>query len=448
MRRILFLVVFLMTAVLLKAQYVDCNTNYAQKLDEGTTLYHNGDYRAAAKAFGTAHCPLLNASQHAGLDDWAQKCVVGINAQSRSAFEANQDATVKKPSVRLKPEVEILYAGYVKATCEGSVRGAEVMALVFARNLPDSALRVCCVIGPREGGGRVLESSPLAQEYTVNGDRSGQERLVLFDRGEECRIVEFFVPFSVIDFKGNYSPQPLNCDFFVYPREGNVPLAKCHMEFDGLSPHTITVDGHTGDYDLDVDYFGGLFDPLIAVCSGNEPRWSGFPSWIVSDEEGIHITDNETIEPRSAVLHVSSTGGGNVININVFQKGRKEELVPTAVVNRVWHDGVGTKKMAVHVDCEVSGARGRELRVYALFYCEDGTTPLLDIDGDEIKPYAKALAGFTESAFDDIPVFVSHYLLSTATNNGGRHSGVYYICVTENKGFTCLARSGPHNITW
>lgn len=450
MRKVLFFAWCICVPIFLIAQPEVCKRNYTVKLDEGIALYKKGDYRNAARTFKSAHCPSLTATQHAGLDDWAMRCARGINAEKvKTAVGGNK--VTQKP--KEKPEVEILYSGYLRATCSEGIRGAELAVLVTAKNLRGNKMIIRCIISPQDGDGKVNNSSSLASMYTVGDGLSGQEQDLVYGDGEECATTTIFVPFSVMNLSGNYSPQSMKADMYVYlPNDNNI-VAEHHQVYNELSPHTITLEKRTDDFNIDVDFLGGFRKLGPAVCTGNKIIWDGLPSWATTDNEGIHIMENASSEDRSATIRVSSSEGGNVINVTINQKGRKEGQTAIAKINKVWlennygYSGNGAGRCKIHVNCEVSGARGKEIRFYAVFFCSDGKTPLRLPSGNELKCSARALADYTESAFDDVPISISYSSLSSAENCSDRKA-VYYIRVSDDKGQSWIAQSGPYVITW
>lgn len=455
MRKILVSILFLTLTLPLAAQSQFCESVYKKYYDEGIAKYNKGHYKEAAKAFSQAHCPRaadLSAAKSAELDKWAKKCQQAMNNAARKAKPAAKEpVAVSKPME--KTEVEVLYANYLRATCNGSVRGAQMELLVTAKNLRDNKLRVCALISPQNGSGKVNNASPMASQYTVEGDLAGEEQEVKFADGDICSSVTVFVPFSVMDFSGDYSAQMMKADIYVYMTGNNTPVTEYHGVYDALSPHTITLDGQIGDYELEVGFLGGLLELQPAVCSGNEVLWTDIPSWITKDAAGFHIDGNDSPDSRSATIHVSSSGGGNVINLIITQNGRGEGDRSTTVVNRVWLEEVmrnparNLKQLNVHVAFEINGAQGKEVSVCAYFFCPDGITPLLDENGNQVMASGKGYCDYAESAFDDFPIAMWLNSVTNAKNNTANEAR-YFILISEDGGKSFISRSGPFTISW
>lgn len=441
----------LLVASSLTAQPEICKNDW----DKAVKLRNEHKYKEAASAFRkAAECPGFVATDKVQLYDLAKKCeslVKGSGKDKTQTQKPNPTAKPSKPTGR--PEVEILYSGYIRAACNGGVRGAEMEVLMSAKNLKNKNLIIRCMISPKDGSGLVNVTSPLAAEYTLEGGLAGQEQEVSFVEEEEWVNVKIFVPFSVMDFSGDYSAQMIKSDLYVFQKGDKSPIAENHCVYDALSPHTIALGGRVGDYILETDWLGGLLDLHPAVCAGNEVLWRDLPSWIVMDDAGVHVTENPSPDSRTATLHVSSSEGGNVVNVIINQKGREEGQGAIARINSVRleenyvHPRVGVRQVRIHVECEVSGARGKEIRAYAILYCSDGVTPMHTSTGDEMKYFGRGIADYTESAFDDIPVCVSYRSLYDASNCGD-NKAVYYICISEDQGESWLAKSGPYTLTW
>lgn len=489
MRKIFFSLFFLSLTFSVAAQRgggYSCESNYQNKYNEGKSLYGRGDFRAAAKAFSAANCPDLSAAKKVDLDKWAKKCRDGINSSNRrpastnsgnsgtsanssnSNNNGNSSGSVNsrippakpKPAVE-RPKVEILYSGYLKATCDENIRGAELQLLITAKNVKQDRLRVRCLISPQEGSGHVNDDSPLAYLYTVDGTLSGQEQVIDFSN-EECASVTVFVPFGVMDFGGNYTAQMMKVDLFLYQMGETSPIAELHELYEGLSPHTITLGGSIDNYDDAVDFRGGLLDLHPAVCSGNQVLYENLPYWIKLDGEGLHVLDNTSSSPRSATFQVSSSGGGNVINVNISQEGRLNAHA-TATIKRVWSDKAvinaaqNLYKVSVHLKCELSGVRDKEITYGVFFYKPDGN-PLLDVNGEPLVVTEKDYFEDSEIIIDDSEILLQ--LLRTNTGpklyyRDGRQAATdigdeatYYLKMSDDDGQTWITQSGPHTIRW
>lgn len=468
MKRILFYVLFLATASMTFAQG-PCEKRYNKHYPEGVSLAGKGKYREAIKEFQSAQCESLTAVDKAKILAKVEECKNKLNASEKAKSSKPKKPAATQAPVEAKtpdtspattemqpagePPVEVLFCEYLKATCRDGVRGVELMVTVFGRDLIDNRLHVNCVVSPKNGSGKVVDSSPLAASYTVEDHQPGQAQILTLPDGEVCASTTFFIPFSVMDFMGDYSQQPMNTDIFVYRTGENKPVAKYHADSDeGLAPYTITVNRRTSDCNLEAPYSGGVLSLDLAVCPGNSVVWTDLPYWITSDEEGIHVTENSSPSPRSATIHVSSTAGGNVVNVNISQKGR-ENMRATATVNKVWLEDIlrdaenDIHQLNVHVDCEITGAKGKEIRVYAYFYCPDGTTPLLDENREPVVAYGRATSNYTETYFDNFPIAMWLHSVTEAVNNKAREAK-YYIMISEDGGESWIGQSGPYTITW
>lgn len=442
---------------------------YNKHYPEGVRLAASGQYKKAIAAFNSAQCPSLTTVKKAEIQVKVKECQDKLNSIEKAKRSASKKPATTQAPVATKtpdapqettevqtaeePPVEVLYCEYLKATCRDGVRGVELMVTVFGRDLIDNRLHVNCVVSPKNGSGKVVDSSPLAASYTVEDHQPGQAQILNLPDGEVCASTTFFIPFSVMDFMGDYSQQPMNTDIFVYRTGESMPVAKYHADSEeGLAPYTITVNRRTTDCNIEAPYSGGVLDLDLAVCPGNSVVWTDLPYWIKSDEEGIHVTENPSTSPRSATIHVASTGGGNVVNVNISQKGR-ESMSATATVNKVWLEDIlrdaenDIHQLNVHVDCEITGAKGKEIRVYAYFYCPDGTTPLLDENREPVVAYGRATSNYTETYFDNFPIAMWLHSVTEAVNNKA-HEAKYYIKISEDGGESWIATSGPYTINW
>lgn len=484
MSKIFFSILFLSLTLSVVAQGGDfsCEKTYNENFSEGKKLYDAKDYKAAAKAFAAAICPDLSTAKKTDLDKWAKKCRDGINANSRkpkpsksssssnsnsSSGTSNANSSTGKVPAKPKPEkpqVEILYSGYLRATCDGNVRGAAVQLLITAKNVKEDRLRVRCAVSPLEGSGRVNEDSPLANEYTIEGGLSGQEQVVRFSDEEECAEVSVFVPFGVMDLGDNLTAQMMNMDLLVYQMGETTPIAEMHKIYESISPYTITVNGSTDDFDLDVDYQGGVLSEIrYAVCQGNGVVWSNLPYWVSEDENGfLHVASNKSTSPRSATLHVTSSEGGNVVNINIFQKGN-ENTSASAKIKRVWSEQTVLNpdqylyKISIFLKCDLFGVLDKEI-TYGVFFYESNGKPMIGVDGNPLV--------VTEKDYFDDPEELnvnSEILLQLIRSDAGSRlffrngreavdnpsrEAVYYIKLSEDDGQTWFAQSGPHTIKW
>lgn len=353
-----------------------------------------------------------------------------------------------------QPHVDLLQSGGIHATCNEGRRGAEFKVVIVAKNLKDKKLVARCLIAPVSGSGRVAVGSDPSGKFTVQG-MSGQQQEFEVAGQEENISATFFVPFSVMFLGGKYGAQNLKVDLTVTQAGSRTPLATLKQQFEGLETHTIAIEKCTDNYTWTkpIEYTGGTLDIQPAVCPGNKLVWSRLPAWITSDEDGLHVAENTTNKSRSATVRVASSEGGNTIKVNLTQRSSLERPTATAQINQVWteEDLVsqrdGYRKFVIHVDCDVSGARGKEIRAYALFYCPDGRVPLRSPSGEEITCFNKSRANYAESSFDDFPITVFYSRLSNAKNNR-RKEAKYYVCISEDGGQSWIAKSGPYTIKW
>lgn len=351
-------------------------------------------------------------------------------------------------------QVDILQSGQISATCNDGRRGAELNVTFRVKNMKGQRVHVRCLIAPQAGDGKVLSDSDPTGEYTLPGGLSGQEREFSVN-GNDVRLdATFFVPFSVMDFHGNYSAQSLKSEITITdPLSGNI-LATLNQTYNNLQTHTVSVRQRTDTCNIETDYLGGCLEwENFAACAGNEIVISDLPKWVTRDEEGLHILDNDTPKPRSTRLYVSSSEGGNIVELNIAQQGRKTTQKATARINSVWmderisdsRDPIGI--LIIHVDCEVTGARGKEIRLYARFCKPDDDQPLLNAFGNPIELYNRASVTYAEAGFDDFSLTTFYNRFTSATNNTARQAR-FYICLSEDEGRTCLALSGPYTIKW
>lgn len=451
MNKLYSFVAFLFLASSLVAQPKVCKEDFQKALG----LKNKGEYKAAATAFEkAAKCPGFMATERNQCKELAKTC----NNLARKASTKGGNGKTKtgknegsKP--KGKPEAERLFSGYLRATCNGSIRGAQMNVLVSAKNLTDNKLIVRCLISPKDGSGHVNTESPMAGDYTIEGGLSGQEQEVTFANEEEWVEVNIFVPFAVMDLAGNYAPQMMKSDLYIFQNGAKTPLAEYHDVYDALTTHTITLDGHIDDYELEVGYLGGLLELQPAVCSGNEVIWENIPSWITRDAAGLHVDGNNSPDDRAAIIHVFSSGGGNIINLSILQNGRSEDDRTTATINKTWLEEImrnpaqNLKQLNVHVACEIVGANNKEVTLYAYFYCPDGTTPLLDDKGEQVVAWEKVFCDYAESAFDDIVLPMWLNSVTNAKNNKEKEAR-YYILFSEDDGQNWIGRYGPYTIKW
>ena len=422
----------------------DCGGASQKNRSQGEAAYKSGDYKKAIECFNdAASCPSITKKQREELDEWVGKCTQALKASKK---QSAPDAT---------PQVEILYTGYITATCVEGRRGAKLDVVIEAKNLKDKRLKARCLMAPASGNGRILVGSDPKGNYTVQGAMSGQDQEFLVSDQVEYISATFFVPFSVMNFSGKYGAQNLKVDLSVTQVGGRTPLATLKQTYEGLEVHTIAVEKATDTYEWNkpIEYTGGTLDILPAVCPGNKFVWSRLPAWIKSDDEGLHVAENPSDKSRTATIRVASSEGGNTVKVTVNQRGRLERETATGKINEVWteEDLVsqrdGYRKFVIHVDCEVSGARGKEIRAYAVFYCPDGRIPLRSPSGEEITCFNKSRANYAESSFDDFPITVFYSRITNAKNNR-RKEAKYYVCLSEDGGQSWIARSGPYTIKW
>lgn len=450
MRKYLVLFVLFVASISVSGQ-VNCESNYKKYLNRGKALYEKGLYNDAARAFSSAaDCPNNSASQIVEIKKWVDKCHIGINGKAHKVNDAKKEQTTGSSTTTnaAKPDVEILYSSYLKATCNDGVRGALLELLLTAKNIRGNRLRLCCFVTPQGGTGRVNKGSALASQYTLEGGRSGVEQSVRFLDGEECASVTVFVPFSVMDFAGDYSPQMVDVDLSVYQEGNKKPIADFHKTYVGLSPHTITVSGYTKDYKYDAESYGGLLDVHPSVCGGNDILWKDVPDWITIDQNYLRVSPNNSSLPRSAVLHVSSSEGGNVVNVRINQEGGTGTQGTAVNFNKVWHsieNTSGSQKIVVHVACDVVDAIGKEVRAYAVFYKPDGETPLLGSANEHLRRNIRVIADYSVTEFDDLQFSIG---LNTVSKASRGNTATYYICFSEDKGKTWFAKSGPYTVSW
>jgi len=459
MRKVLLSIFFiaLTFSVAAKPDGIDCASNFKKHFDEGKALYAKGKYKEAIRAFDLAVCPSLTATQSAELDDWAKKCKNGLNKTASRKPKPSDKGPIIQPQE--KPEAEVIYAGVLRTTCEGDARGAEIELLITAKNLKDNKLRLCSFIAPLKGSGKVNDASPLASQYTLEGGFSGLEQEIQFADGEVCTSVKVFVPFSVMDFAGDYSAQILKADYFVYLSGEKTPIAHRSEKYESILPYTISLWRQINDYDKEVDYLGGLLLDFggynLATCGGDIHNllWQDVPEWVVIDEKGLHVTENTSSSSRFASIGISSKKGGNVIRINITQNGRSEGDLTTATINKAWLEEImrnpaqNLKQLNVHVACEIVGASNKEVTLYAYFYCPDGTTPLLDDKDEQVVAWEKVFCDYAESAFDDIVLPMWLNSVTNAKNNKEKEAR-YYILISEDDGQSWIGRYGPYTIKW
>ena len=135
-----------------------------------------------------------------------------------------------------------------------------------------------------------------------------------------------------------------------------------------------------------------------------------------------------------------------MINIILNQKGRENKNA-TAKINQIWHEVKNSRQLNIHVDCEITGARGKEILASVFFYCSDGKTALLDNSGKQVIASGKAVANYTETYFDDFPIAMWYNSVTGATNNNS-NKAVYYVYISDDGGKSWIAQSAPYTITW
>jgi hypothetical protein len=304
-----------------------------------------------------------------------------------------------------------------------------------------------------EGDGKILAGSDPEGKYTVQNGMSGQEQLFLVTDDEDYLSATFFVPFSVMNFNNNYAAQSMKSEIAIYPEGSNKVLASLSQFYDNLETHTVAVRDQIDSCDISAGYLGiGIGWENFAACPGNKIVFSNLPEWVREDAEGLHVQDNSSPDQRRATVFVTSTEGGNTVKVNIIQEGRPQGQKATALINDVWmeekvydsRDDIGILK--IHVDCEVNGARGKEIRVYALFYKADGETPLLNSNG-QIMFFNKSRATYAESRFDDFPLLTFYNRFTHAINNS-TNTVTYYIGISEDGGESFITKKGPYTVTW
>ena len=317
MKRVFPLIFCLVVNCCLSAQPDVCKSNYTKKLDEGISLFNNGKYREAARTFSDAHCPAITTAQHVGLDEWASKCVDALNKRKRK--------TIPKKNLA-KPEVEILYSGYIKAVCKGNLRGAELKVVISTKNLKGHTIDVVCIIASMTGSENVLAGTDSTGIYTAQDGKSGQKQHFFISDHEEYTTINFFVPFNVMDYDRSLLWQNLNSTISVTVDESQKTIAQESQTYESIETYTFTFRKGTRKI-LGLDYMGGFIEWTdFASCEGNKVEEiiiTRMPNWITRDEDGIHVAENPSPSPRTATLKASLVTGGNSVEIIIKQQGRQ-----------------------------------------------------------------------------------------------------------------------------
>lgn len=453
----------------------DCYTTHRSK---GIELYNSKRYDEAISQFNFA---MKCAPRTHDLDRLIQRCIEGKKSQARKKAQeaaANENAakpvqeereetrqpeveqpapTVQEPEPEPEPEVKIISSRY-EGGCNQGRAGSTVTSLICVKNMKGQRVKARCYMAPERGGAKAMLAYDINGKYTVYGGKSGQEKEFAVDEDEVFLTATFFVPYNVMDFKGNYAEQPLKADLYVFqetvdPKKENmniIPGGEAH-EYFPMHPVSIMVNGSSNDIDLPVDYEGGVLDLNIAACS-DEVKWSEMPAWIRVDAYGIHIEENNTPTTREAVVTVSSSEGGAPIAIKVKQEGVTADKIEVKI-NQVKFDehvvdnSYGAEVLRAHISVDIKGAHGRTMKAFLLFYAEDGTTPLVDKYGKEVKGFGMGSIPSNNAWFDDFVVRAYYNHFVNAVNVVGTLTKVY-VAVSFDDGETFVARSGPYTIAW
>ena len=418
--------------------------------------FRNGNYQRALDLYNAAaKCPEVARSEKLKRENKenARKCVNRMNAKTRTEGKPSQN-TEEKTHVNAKPQVDLPYFGQLGTDCNNGRRGSELSVAVKVENMKGKNIRVCCLIGPQDGDGKVLPGSDPSGEFTVQDGMSGQEQMFHVTNEEELFFMTFFVPFSVMNFNNNYLAQIIKTEITIFQEGSKTALYNQSQLYGNVETHTVAVAEHTDTYTINTDYHRRpiLEWDQFAVCPGNEIVFSQMPEWITKDEEGLHVMENIDFVPRSANIDVASSEGGNVVKITVVQEGRSEGEKASAVINNVWmdekiydpRDQIG--RLGIHVDCDITGALGKVIRVYALFYTPDGERPLVSQSG-KVSVFNKSTIQYADAHYDDFPIDIYYGRITNTLNNSERKAS-FYICISEDEGKSCLARSGPYTIKW
>ncbi|MCR5444805.1 MAG: hypothetical protein K6E96_03870 [Bacteroidales bacterium] len=343
------------------------------------------------------------------------------------------------------------------AICKDGRSGVQFQMSFRTVGMAGKALYTRCYLSP-EGEGRILRGSDPEAQWTLPGGYSGRNEMVLIKTNDEEDSVSFFVPFSVMDFKGNYNYQIMVADLYICSMrpvdDRNEINTVDGGKFKGkflLAPVSIKVAGSIEDAELEAESLGDDFDLGIAACSENVV-WSGSPGWIHPEGQKLHIDKNEDVQPRQARLTVRAADGGNAVSVLVKQAGHKESDL-NAKINNVWQEPnvvgnqYGARMLRVHVDFDIDGLKDKSVRAYARFYTADGKSPLLDSNGEHVIGFGQGIVGYDKANFDNFTVNIINNRFQHATNLSGNEV-TFYIGISADEGETWLATSGPYIVKW
>ncbi len=470
MKRLFLVLMMIGLAATVAAQ--DCYTSNRSK---GIEAFNNKRYDEAISYFNQATkcAPRTN-----DLDRQIQRCVDEkrklARKRAQEAAKENPEAGKVKaegsattrttevvqptpPPEPPKPEVKVMYTRY-ESNCTDGLAGSSLTMWLSVKNMQGKRLMARCYMSPETGGTQAVVANDPRGKYTVFGGRSGQQKEFIIIEEEDYFSATFFVPYSVMDLKGNYGEQMLKTDLYVYeeiadPSKENMkvfPGAEAHESFP-LHPVTITVNGGTKDVTVPVDYGGGMLDLNITTCDDNL-KWGPLPDWIRVDLGGVQVSENTAPESREAVLHVGSANGGPSIAIRVVQEGLTLDKIEAKVnevklEEHVVDNSYGAEVLKMHLSIDIKGAQGRKMKAVALFYADDGVTPLMDKYGKEVRGQGLGTINSSNAWFDDfvIRAYYNHFV--NAVNLLGNEAFIY-IGISFDDGETWTTRSGPYKVTW
>lgn len=446
---------------------------------KGTDAFSAKKYSEAKNYFTQAKtCPAIqsNKVEVHKLDSWIADCDKAIKKAQKKQETASaatsssgtgtgttgsqKTGTNSQPQPPKSPGSITIDQWTAASLCVDGRSGVQYKVTFQAHKLGGRTVYARCYLSPAGGGENVLAGKDPGRRWTLPGDLSGRDETIAISSDDEAVTASFFVPFSVMDFGGNYEYQIMNAGLYLC--EGRpaddpddivvISGGEYHEKF-LLTPASVTVAGSTERQVLEVNCEAVTYDLGIAACGG-EVVWGDHPKWLTPDEGGrLEIERNTDPMPRDGLITVSAPDGGNVVEVLVRQGGYIPPVVK-AKINKVWQEAdyieprYGAHQLRVHVDLDVDGLAEKNVRVYVLFYTPDGETQLMNANGEHVSGFAQGVVNFDNANFDDFTVTIMNNRFQKASNIGLSQSASYFVAVSADEGQTWLATSGPYTVNW
>ncbi|MBQ9587876.1 MAG: BACON domain-containing protein [Bacteroidales bacterium] len=332
--------------------------------------------------------------------------------------------------------------------CVKSRQGVEVTIDMVAENLKGQTIFAECIVRPE--GSRTIANGYRGTEFDVHGLPGMRGHIVAVDADLQVFTETFFVPFGAMALK-DYEQQPFDVSVKVFTTaDETAPLAGGTFSSSvTTTPVSLYVDNDIKDCHFTFDGEGGYEDLKIMSCSNIE--WLDLPSWIeaTTGYGTVNVQRNESPEPREAVITIRPIDGGNSVRIRITQKGGAplaQALVNSVHLeqNRIGPDG--RRKTLIHADVNIYGQKDNPVQVSALFYQADGTSQLIDEEGQWIAFHQTVTPTHENSKFEDLRFLVDNPRLFKSRNTANEVKIV--IAISFDGGNTWISQSAPRSLSW